>query len=121
MNTDSTIHLQEEEIQMTVEGDETAKYTPYYPEGLLPVNEKSDPPRYEGDMTDMNARIRFKLFQVWQTWSALRVNETLIKDLAYNEKDAPELMNMKTWLVLTIDRIGKILAENNIVEEMKMT
>lgn len=99
-----------------VSGDDSNK--PVYPEPLLPKNEKYDFPCYEGDLTDLTERRNVKLYNVWQTYSNLRRNEQLIQLLEKTKGDNEESKFLKLIIVLTIDRLGKILSDTNIVEEM---
>ena len=99
-----------------VSGDDGNK--PVYPEPLLPKNEKYDFPSYDGDLTDLTERRNVKLFNVWQTYSNLRKNEQLIQLLEKTEGDNEETKFLKLIIVLTVDRLGKILCDTNIVEEM---
>lgn len=94
------------------------KYTPVYPEGILPKDEKHDPPHYDGDMNDMVERMRVKLFNVWSVWSDLRKNETLVNLLHKDPKDTDQDKYLKGCLTITIDRIGKMLSDTNIVQEL---
>jgi hypothetical protein len=117
MNTTSQMDI--DGMKVAIDGDENAKIYPHFPEGLLPVNEETDPAKYEGDMENMTERLRFKTFQVWNSWSSLLTNETLIKKLALTKEDSKDCQYVKACLVLFIDRVGKILADTDIVEEMK--
>lgn len=117
MKSTSTMNI--DGVEVSVQGDEKADFLPAYPEGLLEVDDTRDPKRYEGVMDDLEERMRFKLYQVWSTWSILRMEESIIKSLMYNDKDTEEVKKIKAWFILTIDRIGKILADTNIAEEIK--
>lgn len=117
MKSESTVEI--EGMEVTVEGDKNSKFLPAYPEGLLDVDTTRDPKPYEGKTDDLEERMRYKLYQVWSTWSTIRLDEPLIKALMYNEKDTEEVKKIKAWFILTIDRIGKILADTNITEEIK--
>jgi len=99
-----------------VSGDDTNK--PVYPEGLLPANEKYDFPSYTGDKTDLTERRNVKLYNVWQTYSNLRKNEHLVKLLEKTDGNDEDTKFLKLIIVLTVDRLGKILSDTNIVEEM---
>lgn len=91
---------------------------PIYPEPLLEDNEKYDLPKYSGDMDDLTERRNVKLYNLWSVWSDLRKNEQLIKILEVSKKDNSDMKFMKAMMTLTIDRLGKILADTNIVEEL---
>lgn len=93
---------------------------PVYPEGILPDNNEYDPPKYDGDETNVDERVRVKLYNLWTVWSDLRKNEELMKKLAITKCPKPELY-LKNVLVQTIDRMGKMLADGNIVEELQPT
>lgn len=108
-----------QDVQIGIEGNDDAKYYPHFPEGMLPENAEVDPPKYEGDTDDITERLRFKTFQVWNTWSSLITNERLIKSLALNKKDTDEVQYLKAIIVMTMDRLGKILGNTDIVGEMK--
>lgn len=107
------------DVKFEVQGSDEDKHMPHYPEGILPENKETDPPMYEGDMNDMTERLRFKLFQVWNTWSSLHTNETLVKKLALDTKDTEDIQYIKACIVLLLDRLGKILCNTEIVPEMK--
>lgn len=91
---------------------------PIYPEPLLEKNEEHDIPSYQGDMDDLNERRNVKLYNLWSVWSDLRQNEKLIQLLEAKKKDSGEMKFLKAMLTLTIDRMGKVLADTNIVEEL---
>ena len=91
---------------------------PIYPEALLEDNEKYDLPKYTGDMDNLTERRNVKLYNLWSVWSDLRKNEQLIKLLEVNKKDNVDMKFMKAMMTITIDRLGKILADTNIVEEL---
>lgn len=94
---------------------------PAYPSGLLPTNTEFDPPIYDGDQMDLTWRRNTKLYNVWLLWSNLRKDEKLFKLLNDNtSKKNSELFYLKTMMVLTLDRLGKILADTNLVEELKV-
>lgn len=107
-----------EGVQIAVEGNEEEKNLPHYPEGLLPINDELDPPKFEGDMDNMTERLRFKVFQVWNTWSSLHMNETLVKKLKLSKDDSDDVQYIKACIVLLLDRLGKILSNTEIVPEM---
>ena len=94
---------------------------PAYPSGLLPDNEKYDPPRYTGDVKDLTLRRNVKIYNLWLLWSNLRKDEKLFEILQVGDKeeakDSP-LFYLKSMMVLTLDRMGKILIDTNIVEEL---
>ena len=91
---------------------------PLYPEPLLEKNEEHDIPPYQGDMDDLTERRNVKLYNLWSVWSDLRQNEKLILLLEAKKKDSADMKYLKAMLTLTIDRIGKVLADTNIVEEL---
>ena len=95
------------------------KYTPAYPEGILPKDEKNDPPHYDGDANDVVERMRVKLFNVWSVWSDLRKNETLLQLLQKDSADTDKDKYLKGCLTITIDRLGKMLSDTNIVQELQ--
>jgi len=99
-----------------VSGDDANR--PIYPEGILPKNDKYDFPSYEGDLTDLTERRNVKLFNVWRTYSNLRKNEQLVQLLEKTEGNDEETKFLKLIIVLTVDRLGKILSDTNIMEEM---
>lgn len=92
--------------------------TPVYPEGILPADEKYDPPHYDGDMNDLTERMKVKLFNVWSVWSDLRKNETLVKMLHKDSEDDNVKKYLKGCLTITMDRLGKMLADTNITQEL---
>lgn len=115
-----------EEIRTAVPCDETElqkmqemkNRLPLYPEPLLEKNEEHDIPSYQGDMDDLNERRNVKLYNLWSVWSDLRQNEKLIQLLEAQKKDTADMKFLKAMLTLTVDRMGKVLADTNIVEEL---
>jgi len=106
-------------IDMT--GEEVDNQKPVYPEGILPRNEKYDYPQYKGDTEDLTERRNTKLFNIWCHYTDLRKNEKLFDILNSPEETKhilEEVKFLKLIMVLTIDRIGKILSDTNIVEEI---
>lgn len=99
--------------------NDTDKFTPVYPEGILPKDEKNDPPHYDGDMNDMMERMRVKLFNIWSVWSDLRKNETLVNLLHKDSADTDKDKYLKGCLTITMDRLGKMLSDTNIVQELQ--
>ena len=91
---------------------------PLYPEPLLEDNEEHDIPKYTGDVDDLTERRNVKLYNLWSVWSDLRKNENLIKLLEAKKKDSSDMKFLKAMMTLTIDRLGKVLADTNIVEEL---
>lgn len=91
---------------------------PLYPEPLLEKNDEHDIPGYVGDLDDLTERRNVKLYNVWSIWSDLRRNEKLITMLEAQKKDSKDTMFFKAMLTLTIDRLGKVLSDTNIVEEL---
>jgi hypothetical protein len=112
MTTETANELPQPEI---VSND---KFTPVYPEGILPKDDKHDPPHYDGDMNDLVERMRVKLFNLWSVWSDLRKNETLVNLLHKDSEDDDKAKYLKGCLTITMDRMGKMLADTNIVQEL---
>lgn len=108
----------QKELPMEVEIDNNDNNLPVYPEGVLPPHEKYDFPKYEGDMNDLNERRCVKLFNIWTHYSDLRKNEMLFKILNEAEEKDEKIKFLKLIIVLTIDRLGKILSDTNISEEL---
>ena len=91
---------------------------PLYPEGILPPNEKFDIPKFSGDSTNLTERRCVKLYNVWTVWSDLRRNERLVKVLEAKKRDSDDIKYLKAITTIAIDRLGKALADTNIVEEL---
>lgn len=91
---------------------------PLYPEPLLEKNEEHDIPSYTGNLDDLTERRNVKLYNLWSIWSDLRGNEKLIKLLEVSKKDTVELKYLKAMMTLTLDRMGKVLSDTNIIEEL---
>ncbi len=91
---------------------------PLYPEPLLEKNEEHDIPSFQGDMDDLTERRNVKLYNLWSIWSDLRQNEKLILLLEAKKKDSADMKFLKAMMTLAIDRMGKVLADTNIVEEL---
>ena len=115
MTTEETMN----DVKFEIEGNEEDKNMPHYPEGILPENKETDPPLYEGDMDNMTERLRWKVFNVWTTWSSLHMNETLVKKLKLSPDDSEDTQYIKACIVLLLDRLGKILSNTEIVPEMR--
>jgi len=105
---------EEEAAKMT----EMQQRIPIYPEPLLEENEEYDLPKYTGDVKDLTERRNVKLYNLWSVWSDLRKNENLIQLLEANKKDNKDMKFLKAMMTLTIDRMGKVLSDTNIVEEL---
>lgn len=107
---------------MTKETICTDQNIPAYPSGLLPDNDKHDPPRYNGSLSDLTLRRNVKIYNLWLLWSNLRKDEKLFEmlQLKEDEKQDTPLFYLKSMMVLTLDRMGKILVDTNIVEELKI-
>lgn len=93
------------------------KRLPVYPEGLIPESEH-DPPKYDGDTTDLNLRMRTKLYNVWTLYSDLRKNGTLANYLNKVDDKDMEKKYIKACMVITIDRLAKMLIDTNLAEEL---
>lgn len=93
-------------------------YLPCPPEPLLPENKEFDIPPYKGDLNDLTERRNTKLYNLWTIWSDLRKNEELINMLAVNKKDSKDMQFLKGILTIVMDRMGKVLSDTNIVEEL---
>lgn len=108
---------------MTKESICTDQNIPAYPSGLLPDNEKYDPPRYDGSLDDLTLRRNVKLYNLWLLWSNLRKDDKLFTMLqtAKDENQDTDMFYLKSMMVLSLDRMGKILVDTNIVEELKLT
>lgn len=91
---------------------------PIYPEPLLEDNPEYDLPKYTGDIFDLTERRNVKLYNLWSVWSDLRKNEKLIHLLEVNKKDKDDIKFLKAMMTLTIDRMGKVLADTNLIEEL---
>lgn len=91
---------------------------PVYPEPLLDANSQYDIPSYEGDVNDLLERRNTKLFNLWTIWSDLRKNEELVKMLEAKKADDKVKKYLKAILTITMDRMGKVLADTNIMEEL---
>lgn len=91
---------------------------PVFPEAVLDPNPEYDIPPYEGDMDDLTERRNVKLYNVWTVWSDLRKNEKLIKILEPRKKEHEDTKYLKAIMTITLDRLGKVLADTNIVEEV---
>jgi hypothetical protein len=89
---------------------------PVYPEGIIPPS-ANDPPKFDGDLSDMSLRMRTKLYNVWTLYSDLRKNGTLANYLNKDSKDK-ETKYVKACLVITIDRLAKMLIDTNLTEEL---
>lgn len=91
---------------------------PTYPEGIFPPDEKHDIPPFKGDKTNLTERRNVKLYNLWTIWSDLRRNEKLVKGLEANKSDSKDVEYLKAMMTIVIDRMGKVLADTNIVEEI---
>jgi hypothetical protein len=107
MSTEKEAHNQVHEIPMP------------YPEKLFEWSkEELDNIKFQGPCTDIPARLVHKCFQFWVLWSNLRNSEELIKIInEKSEKDSHDY-KLKLYMIQTIDKIGKILCNTNIVQEL---
>jgi hypothetical protein len=91
---------------------------PIYPQPLIEDNEH-DPPKFDGDATDMPLRMKTKLYNIWTLYSDLRKNGTLANYLnKTTNKDDNERQYLKAILTITIDRLAKMLIDTNLSEEL---
>lgn len=90
---------------------------PVYPEGIIPESEH-DPPKFEGDLEDMSLRMRTKLYNLWTLYSDLRKNGTLANYLNKVDDKDTEKKYIKACMVITIDRLAKMLIDTNLAEEL---
>jgi hypothetical protein len=77
---------------------------------LKDLPKKYWPREYDGDMEDTNAIKNYKLFQVWSAWADLF--------LILNKLDESSKDELKDLILLTIDRLGRILQVGNIGLEL---
>jgi hypothetical protein len=90
---------------------------PIYPSAILEPR-ADDPPAYPYDMDDIEERKTYKLWNIWITWSHLLKNGVVDK-LECNPDDNEQVKELKWMVVSLLDRIGKILALTNLIQEMK--
>lgn len=74
-------------------------------------------------MDDIQKRLQFKMFNIWNMWGAFRNNEKLIDIVNQipEDKETDDFF-IKQAIVIFIDRLGKILnGGTNLVEEILTT
>jgi hypothetical protein len=91
---------------------------PPKPEGLRDWSNEESKMRYKEDPSNIKLRVHHKLFSFWITWATLRQSVD-IEALCCREaaRDSDEY-KAKSIIVDIIDRLGKILADTDIMQEM---
>lgn len=118
------VFMGDEQIKILEEADKNKIKVPSMPTGILDWTAEEEKgliyanqPNAEPD--NKLKRLQFKLSWVWQDWDALRNNERLITAInnVAEDKNSDEHY-VKQLLVLFIDRLGKILGQTPIIEEL---
>lgn len=95
---------------------------PPYPIGLFDwTDEQKEHWEYHGSKTSIKQRASHKLWNTWLLWVDLHNNEKLINMIAKDTEDKEsDEFQLKQMIVLVIDRLGKVLGNTNIGEEVAM-
>jgi hypothetical protein len=107
-----------EEGDLDTESEPQEFKLPPFPQPIRAWNDKDC--RYSGEKDDYQHRTHDKLFKVWALWGQLRTNQELEVLLNRQEKDKDgDAYVAKNCIVDIICELSKILADTNIVEELK--
>ena len=90
---------------------------PPLPSGLRPWDDKTDA-RYQGDASDYRRRICHKLYQAWVLWAIMRTSKPLEDILAIECDKRSDEYECKCVIVDLMDRLGKLLGDTNVLEEI---
>lgn len=109
----------DEALELKKEAEEKAVLPPK-PEGLFPITAEEEPMLlYKGNLEDISLRLKTKVLQVWLAWASLRTNERLIELVNQTETSNQEdIFYLKQIVVSVVDRLGKVLAITDIVQEL---
>ena len=97
----------------------TSQEMPVYPHALIRNIKESDKPNpFEGDISDLNARKNYKLWETWKIFSDIRTNERFLHLLEKKDGESDDMKELKYIFVLTLDRLGRILSNTNLFDEI---
>ena len=89
---------------------------PPMPVPIRPYSDKDN--RYKGEQDHFRNRIAHKLYSLWVLWAVMRMSPEL-KQLLDQECDkSSDTYETKCVLVDTMDALGKLLGDTNIIEEL---
>lgn len=104
------------------EKKESAVELPAYPLGIFEWNDDDRKfLQYTGEQSDIASRMSHKLWNCWLVWNFIRNDQKLIDMISESsEKDTDEFY-IRNSIVFVIDRLGKILGNTDIGEEILKT
>ena len=118
------VFVGEDQLRFLEEQNKSKIKLPALPQGVLEWTDEeqknlifSNQP--DADLEDVVRRLQFKLGWIWQDWDTIRNNQKLVDAINNVAKD-PESEEhfLKQILVLFIDRLGKVLGQTPIVQEL---
>ena len=93
---------------------------PPYPQGFFEWTEDDIKQlKYGSDEKDINKRMGHKLYSTWLLWAEMRTNEKLMGLVNAGSDDTKsDEFYLKNIAVNVMDRLGKILSNTDITEEL---
>ena len=92
---------------------------PPYPNSLFEWTEDQvEYWRYKDDRQNVHKRASFKLWNVWLAWVDFHNDEKLISIISKKSPEFTDDFYLKQKIVDMTDRLGKILGQTNITEEI---
>lgn len=89
---------------------------PPMPVAIRPYTDKDT--RYAGEKDNFRHRISHKLYSLWILWAVMRVSPELKALLDKTCEEETDEYKTKCILVDTMDALGKLLGNTNILEEI---
>ena len=79
----------------------------------------NDPPKYDGDLSNINRRVAHKLYNLWVFWVNIRTSKQLDELLQREENDLEsDAFKAKATVVQILDHMAKALVNTDILEEV---
>lgn len=79
----------------------------------------NDPPKYDGDLSNINRRVAHKLYNLWVFWVNIRTSKQLDELLQREETDLEcDAFKAKATVVQILDHMAKALVNTDILEEV---
>lgn len=109
-----------ENIERTKELDEALNRLPPFPKAFYEwTDEQKKRYGYQGDMDDLNRRMKSKLYSLWLMWGELRGSKNLNELLAREPKDKEsDEFTAKCSIVQIMDVVAKILTSTDLLQEL---
>jgi len=112
-------------IDDDVKDDETKDqkvHVPAYPSAIFELSEDElkhfEHLKYTGDMNNLELRLRWKLFFVWQYWSQLRNDQKLADILMKKHDKESDTFKVCNTIINMLDNLARILTITPLVPEI---